>query len=130
MSFSVNGALFKQSAADWQKRIGDRYEAGKNYPEFDGVLNVPADQAYALAQYLMNAQPVGDRQEIPVRLSGWAKTANSGTKYLSIVAKPDYKVQKAIEDAAAAGQAADAAAANLAQATGGAVSEVIDADLF
>jgi hypothetical protein len=126
MSFSVNGALFKQSAADWQKRMGDRYEAGKNYPEFDGVLNVPADQAYALAQYLMNAQPQGERQEIPVRLSGWAKTANSGVKYLSIVAKPDYKVQKAIEEAAVA----PAAAASLAQATGGVVSEIIDADLF
>ncbi len=126
MSFSVNGALFKQSPADWQKRMGDRYEAGKNYPEFDGVLNVPADQAYALAQYLMNATPQGDRQEIPVRLSGWAKTANSGTKYLSIVAKPDYKVQKAIEDAAVA----PAAAASLAQATGGVVSEITDADLF
>jgi hypothetical protein len=126
MSFSVNGALFKQSAADWQKRMGDRYEAGKNYPEFDGVLNVPADQAYALAQYLMNAQPQGDRQEIPVRLSGWAKTANSGVKYLSIVAKPDYKVQKAIEEAAVA----PAAAASLAQATGGVVSEIIEADLF
>ncbi len=127
MTFSVNGALFKQSAADWQKRMGDRYEAGKNYPEFDGVLNVPADQAFALAQYLMNAQPQGDRQEIPVRLSGWAKTANSGVKYLSIVAKPDYKVQKAIEEAAVA----PAAAASLAQATGGVVvNEVIDADLF
>jgi hypothetical protein len=127
MSFNVNGALFKQSAADWQKRMGDRYEAGKNYPEFDGVLNVPADQAYALAQYLMNAQPQGDRQEIPVRLSGWAKTASSGVKYLSIVAKPDYKVQKAIEEAAVA----PAAAASLAQATGGVVvNEVIDADLF
>jgi hypothetical protein len=127
MTFSVNGALFKQSAADWQKRMGDRYEAGKNYPEFDGVLNVPADQAFALAQYLMNAQPQGDRQEIPVRLSGWAKTANSGVKYLSIVAKPDYEVQKAIEEAAVA----PAAAASLAQATGGVVvNEVIDADLF
>jgi hypothetical protein len=127
MSFSVNGALFKQSAADWQKRMGEKYEAGKNYPEFDGVLNVPADQAYALAQYLMNAQPQGERQEIPVRLSGWAKTANSGVKYLSIVAKPDYKVQKAIEEAAAAGNAAK----SLAQATGGTVSEVTEAyDLF
>jgi hypothetical protein len=127
MTFSVNGALFKQSAADWQKRMGDRYEAGKNYPEFDGVLNVPADQAFALAQYLMNAQPQGDRQEIPVRLSGWAKMASSGVKYLSIVAKPDYKVQKAIEEAAVA----PAAAASLAQATGGVVvNEVIDADLF
>ena len=126
MSFNVNGALFKQSAAHWQKRMGERYEAGKNYPEFDGVLNVPADQAYALAQYLMNAQPQGDRQEIPVRLSGWAKTANSGVKYLSIVAKPDYKVQKAIEEAAVA----PAAAASLAQATGGTVSEVTEADLF
>jgi len=126
MTFSVNGALFKQTAADWQKRMGDKYEAGKNYPEFDGVLNVPADQAYALAQYLMNAVPQGDRQEIPVRLSGWAKTANSGVKYLSIVAKPDYKVQKAIEDA----QAVPAAAASLAQATGGVVLDVTDADLF
>jgi hypothetical protein len=126
MTFSVNGALFKQSAADWQKRMGDKYEAGKNYPEFDGVLNVPADQAYALAQYLMNAVPQGDRQEIPVRLSGWAKTANSGMKYLSIVAKPDYKVQKAIEDA----QILPAAAASLAQATGGVVVEITDADLF
>lgn len=126
MSFNVNGALFKQSAADWQKRMGEKYEAGKNYPEFDGVLNVPADQAYALAQYLMNAQPQGDRQEIPVRLSGWAKTASSGVKYLSIVAKPDYKVQKAIEEATAAGNAAK----SLAQATGGTVSEITEADLF
>jgi len=126
MTFSVNGALFKQSAADWQQRMGERYEAGKNYPEFDGVLNVPADQAYALAQYLMNAQPQGDRQEIPVRLSGWVNTASSGVKYLSIVAKPDYKVQKAIEEAAVA----PAAAASLAQATGGVVSEITDADLF
>ena len=126
MSFNVNGALFKQSAADWQKRMGEKYEAGKNYPEFDGVLNVPADQAYALAQYLMNAQPQGERQEIPVRLSGWAKTASSGVKYLSIVAKPDYKVQKAIEEAAAAGNAAK----SLAQATGGTVSEITEADLF
>jgi hypothetical protein len=126
MSFSVNGALFKQSAADWQKRMGEKYEAGKNYPEFDGVLNVPADQAYALAQYLMNAQPQGERQEIPVRLSGWAKTASSGVKYLSIVAKPDYKVQKAIDEAAAAGNAAK----SLAQATGGTVSEITEADLF
>jgi hypothetical protein len=126
MTFSVNGALFKQSAADWQKRMGDKYEAGKNYPEFDGVLNVPADQAYALAQYLMNAVPQGDRQEIPVRLSGWAKTANSGVKYLSIVAKPDYKVQKAIEEAAVL----PAAAQSLADATGGMVVEITDADLF
>jgi hypothetical protein len=126
MTFSVNGALFKQSAADWQKRMGEKYEAGKNYPEFDGVLNVPADQAYALAQYLMNAVPQGDRQEIPVRLSGWTKTYNSGVKYLSIVAKPDYKVQKAIEDA----QILPAAAASLAQATGGVVVEITDADLF
>jgi hypothetical protein len=126
MSFNVNGALFKQSASDWQKRMGEKYEAGKNYPEFDGVLNVPADQAYALAQYLMNAQPQGERQEIPVRLSGWAKTASSGVKYLSIVAKPDYKVQKAIEEAAAAGNAAK----SLAQATGGVVSEITEPDLF
>jgi hypothetical protein len=122
MTFSVNGALFKQSEADWQKRMGDKFQAGKNYPEFDGVLNVPADQAYALAQYLMNADPQGDRNEIPVRLSGWAKTANSGVKYLSVVAKPDWKTQQAIE--------AKDAAESLAKATDGAVVDVVDADLF
>ena len=121
MTFSVNGALFKQSEADWQKRMGDKFQGGKNYPEFDGVLNVPADQAYALAQYLMNADPQGERNEIPVRLSGWAKTANSGVKYLSVVAKPDWKTQQAIE--------AKGAAQTLAQATSGTVVDV-SGDLF
>lgn len=115
MTFSVNGALFKQSEADWQKRMGDKFQAGKGYPEFDGVLNVPADQAYAFAQYLMAATPQGDRQEIPVRVSGWAKTAASGVKYLSLVVKPDYKLQKEIEAAAAAQPAA---------------APPVDADLF
>jgi hypothetical protein len=47
-------------------------------------------------------------------------------KYLSIVAKPDYKVQKAIEEAAVL----PAAAQSLADATGGVVVEITDADLF
>lgn len=123
MSFKVNGALFKQTEQSLRKRFGDRYDASKSYPEFDGVLNVPADQAYALAQYLMNATPQGDRQEIPIKLSGWAKTAASGTKYLSLAAEPDYKTQKAIEDAASAQQAAQ----SLAQATGG---QVVQEDVF
>lgn len=127
MSFKVNGALFKQTEESLRKRFGDRYDASKSYPEFDGVLNVPADQAYALAQYLMNATPSGDRQEIPIRLSGWAKTAASGNRYLSIAAEADYKTQKAIEEAASQAGAAQQGAQSLAQATGG---TVVQEDVF
>lgn len=123
MSFKVNGALFKQTEESLRKRFGDRYDASKSYPEFDGVLNVPADQAYALAQYLMNATPNGDRQEIPIRLSGWSKTASSGNRYLSLAAEPDFKTLKGIEEAAGAQRAAQ----SLAQSTSGVV---IQEDVF
>ena len=51
--FSVNGALFPQSADDLKKRLGERFDSTKNYPQLDGVLNIPADAAFALAQYIM-----------------------------------------------------------------------------
>ena len=95
MTFTVNGALFQQTAEQLQQRLGDRYDASKNYPNYDGIMNVPADQAYALAQYLMNAQPIGERNEIPVRISGWRKQSNAGKPYLSLSFKPDSRVQQA-----------------------------------
>jgi len=95
LTFTVNGALFQQTAEQLQQRLGDRYDASKNYPNYDGIMNVPADQAYALAQYLMNAQPIGERNEIPVRISGWRKQSNAGKPYLSLSFKPDSRVQQA-----------------------------------
>jgi len=95
LTFTASGALFQQTAEQLQQRLGDRYDASKNYPNYDGILNVPADQAYALAQYLMNAQPIGERNEIPIRISGWRKQSNAGKPYLSLSFKPDNRVQQA-----------------------------------
>ena len=95
MTFTASGALFQQTAEQLQQRLGERYDASKNYPNYDGILNVPADQAYALAQYLMNGQPIGERQEIPIRISGWRKQSQAGKPYLSLSFKPDSRVQQA-----------------------------------
>ena len=95
MTFTASGALFQQTTEQLQQRLGERYDASKNYPNYDGILNVPADQAYALAQYLMNGQPIGERQEIPIRISGWRKQSQAGKFYLSLSFKPDSRVQQA-----------------------------------
>lgn len=124
MTFKANGALFRNTEEKLRARLKDRYDASRNYPMYDGVISVPADQAYAMAKYLMDAQP-NDRGMIPMRISGWRKEpASGGDAYVSMAIEPDYKTQKAIEEAA---PAADAAAASLAQATGG---TVIQADVF
>lgn len=128
MSFKANGALFRNTEEKLRARLGDRFDASKNYPMYDGVISVPADQAYALANYLMNAQP-NDRGNIPMRISGWRKEPQGGgDAYVSMAIEPDYKTQKAIEEAAAT--SAPAAAASLAQATGGVVAQVTQADVF
>jgi hypothetical protein len=121
--FSVSGALFPQSADDLKKRLKDRYDASKNYPQLDGVMNIPADVAYALAEYIMQGKPVGDRQEIPIAISGWKRTTNAGKSYVSLSFKPHYKYEKAEGDAA---EAVTKAAESLAAATDG---NVLD-DLF
>lgn len=94
MTFTASGALFQQTAEQLQQRLGDRYDATKNYPQYDGIMNIPADQAYALAHYLMNGQPIGERQELPIRISGWKKQSQAGKPYLSLSFKPDSRVQQ------------------------------------
>jgi hypothetical protein len=124
MTFKANGALFRNTEQKLRERLRDRYDASKNYPMYDGVVSVPADQAYAMANYLMNATP-NDRGNIPMRISGWRKEpASGGDAYVSMAIEPDYKTQKAIEEA---GATAEVAAASLAKATGG---TVIQDDVF
>lgn len=109
MSFKANGALFRNTEEKLRARLGDRFDAEKNYPMYDGVISVPADQAYAMAAYLMNAQP-NDRGQIPMRISGWRKEpAGGGDAYISMAIEPDYKTQKAIDEAGAAAPKAAAA---------------------
>lgn len=123
MTFKANGALFRNTEEKLRNRLGDRYDASKNYPMYDGVISVPADQAYAVANYLMNANP-NDRGNIPMRISGWRKEPQGGgDAYVSMAIEPDYKTQKAIEEAAAT-------SAPAAAATGGVVAQVVQADVF
>jgi len=124
LTFNASGALFQQTAEQLQQRLGERYDASKNYPNYDGILNVPADQAYALAQYLMNAQPIGDRNEIPIRISGWRKQSNAGKPYLSLSFKPDSRVQQAAPAPAAAPPVVQQAAQQVANAFNGTVLPV------
>jgi hypothetical protein len=99
MKFSA--ALFHQTAADLQARLGDRFNPATNYPAYDGVMSVPATLVPELIEYLTAAQP-NERGEIPLKLAGWKKTSQSGKTYLSIQVSEDYKTAKAIEAARAA----------------------------
>jgi len=123
MTFKANGALFRNTEEKLRARLKDRFDPSKNYPMYDGVISVPADQAYAMAKYLMDAKP-NERDQIPMRISGWRKEpASGGDAYVSMAIEPDYKTQKAIEEAAPA-------AAEMAKAMEGVVAEVVQADVF
>jgi hypothetical protein len=133
MTFKAKGAIFKNTPEKLQQRLGDRYDAGKKYPDVDGLFTIKEEERMAFASYIMNAD-TNDKGEIVVRLSGYNNVSEaSGIRYLGITVEPDYKTLKAVEERLAAHQAAkvaDGAAQSLAKATGGAVSEITESDLF
>ena len=112
-SFSVNGALFPQTAEDIKARLKDRFNPQTPYPNCEGVVNISADQAYALAEYIMQGKPIGERNEIPLAISGWKKQSSSGKNYISLSFKPHYKYEKNAEGTV------NAAAQSVAKATDG-----------
>ena len=125
MTFKSKGAIFKNTPEKLQQRLGDRYDAGKKYPDVDGVFGIKEEDRMAFASYIMNAAP-NDKGEIPVRITGYNNTSQSGVKYLGLSIEPDYKTQKAIDERVAAAGAAE----SLAKATGGTVIDASDSDLF
>jgi hypothetical protein len=129
MTFKAKGAIFKNTPEKLQQRLGDRYDAGKKYPDVDGLFSIKEEERMAFASYIMNADP-NEKGEIPIRITGYNNTSQSGVKYLGLTVEPDYKTQKAIEEKFAAAQATDNAAASLAKATGGVVVDVVQDDVF
>ena len=125
MTFKTKGAIFKNTPEKLQQRLGDRYDASKKYPDVDGVFGIKDEDRMAFASYIMNAS-LNDKGEVPVRITGYNNTSQSGVKYLGLTIEPDFKTQKAIEDKMAAAGAAD----SLAKATGGVTGEIDEADLF
>jgi hypothetical protein len=127
MTFKSKGAIFKNTPEKLQQRLGDRYDASKKYPDVDGVFGIKEEDRMAFASYIMNAD-ANDKGEIPVRITGYNNTSQSGVKYLGVTIEPDYKTIKGIEEKMVAAGAAQ----SLAKATGGTVvaGEIDEADLF
>jgi len=147
MEFKFNSSVFKVSAEQHKEQKGDKYDPGKNYPNFEGTLSIPKGQLYALVEYLQYASGTDlkhdsyiDDAVIPIKVAGWAKESASGKKYLSLQYAPQYKTLLAAQEAKEAQAIAahadslqqqqparevNAGAANLAQSTGGAVVEDI-----
>jgi hypothetical protein len=106
MTFKIKGAIFKNTGEKLQQRLGDRYDASKKYPEVDGVFGIKEEDRMALASYIMNATP-NDKGEVPLRVTGYNNTSQSGVKYLGLSIEPDFKTLKAIEEAAQAAAAVE-----------------------
>jgi hypothetical protein len=98
-SFSVNGALFPQTAEDMKARLKDKFNPQTQYPSCEGVVNIPATVAHQLAEYIMQGKPLGERNEIPLAISGWKRQSASGKNYISLSFKPHYKYEKNTEGA-------------------------------
>jgi len=98
MTFKIKGAIFKNTAEKLQQRLGDRYDASKKYPEVDGVFGIKEEDRTAFASYIMNAAP-NEKGEVPLRVTGYNNTSQSGVKYLGLSIEPDFKTLKAIEEA-------------------------------
>tara|TARA_B100001059_G_C17650688_1_gene484264 strand:- start:407 stop:865 length:459 start_codon:yes stop_codon:yes gene_type:complete len=152
MEFKFNSSVFKVSAEQHKEQKGDKYDPGKNYPNFEGTLSIPKGQLYALVEYLQYASGTDLKHDsyiddvvIPIKVAGWAKESASGKKYLSLQYAPQYKTLLAAQEAKEAQAIAahaetlqqpsgacsvNAAAANLAQSTEGTVVKKAEEDIF
>ena len=138
MNFKFNGNVFKNTAEDHARIYGENYDPSKNYPGFTGTIEIPKGQLQELVTYLHYACQTELKHSdylnddvVPVKMSGWAKTSANGKSYLSLQFAPDYKTQKAAEEAQQAEAAkatpapspVDQGAQAIAAATGGQVVE-------
>lgn len=142
MNFKFNGNVFKNTAEDHARIYGENYDPSKNYPGFTGTIEIPKGQLQEFVTYLHYACQTELKHSdylnddvVPVKMSGWAKTSANGKSYLSLQFAPDYKTQKAAEEAQQAEAAkatpapspVDQGAQAIAAATGG---QVVQADVI
>ena len=125
MTFITKGAIFKNTREKLQKLMGDRFDESKKYPEVDGSFGIKDEDRLAFARYIMNA-PLNDKNEIPLRVSGYNNVSTNGVKYIGLTIQPDYKTQKAIEEKLASENAAN----GLAKAFPGSAVGEVETDSF
>ena len=144
MDFKFKSNIFKNSVEDQKRIYKENYDASKPYPAFTGTLTIPKGQVSQLVEYLhwalrteLKHDEYIDDVVLPVKISGWQKKSKNGKDFLSLTYQPDYKtkvaaqeVKEAFAAVAASEPTAESSAANLAEATAGAVVEPPKPDLF
>jgi hypothetical protein len=108
MTFKLNLSIFKSTKPE-------------SKVDFSGMLNVKVEELDAFCAFVMSQTP-DQYGSVQVPISGWKKQARSGLNYVSAVAQPP---RDWVPPATA-----QSAAASLAAATDGVVSEFTEADLF
>ena len=143
MDFKLKSNIFKNTAEDHKRIYKENYDPNKEYPGFTGTLVIPKSQVLKLAEYLhwalrtdLKHDDYIDDEILPVKVSGWQKVSKNGKPFLSLSYAADYKTKLAAEVAKEAselsspGPTAESSAANLAEATAGAVVNPPKEDLF
>lgn len=108
MSFKLNLAIFKSTKPDSKL-------------DFSGMMSVKVEELDAFCAFVLSQAP-DQYGSVQVPISGWKKTSSKGLAYVSAVAQPP---RDWVPPTTAA-----SAAQSLAQATDGAVSPLIEPDLF
>ena len=103
MDFKLNLALFKSTEESNKKFYGDKYDPSKNYPQYNGNIQLSEMDIIKLCTYLQKAKPKCNDYHpegvVTVKASGYVNTSKNGLQYLGISIEPDYKTLKEIEEA-------------------------------
>jgi len=107
MDFKLNLALFKSTEESNKKFYGDKYDPSKNYPQYNGNIQLSEMDIIKLCTYLQKAKPKANDYHpegiVTVKAVGYINTSKNGLQYLGISLEPDYKTLKAIEEAEMSG---------------------------
>lgn len=146
MDFQLQGAIYKMSDEDNQKRFKNAYDPDKKYPHLRGQIAIRVDELQALAKFLKESASLNDLEPqkfaylnkatgkteledhlaVLLDVSGYQNKTKSGTPMASLKIEPSWKMRKMIEEQALqSNTTVDDSAASLAKSTGGAVVEDI-----
>ena len=103
MDFKLNLALFKSTEESNKKFYGDKYDPSKNYPQYNGTIQLTEMDIIKLGTYLQKAKPKPNDYHpegvVTVKAVGYINKSKNGLQYLGINLEPDYKTLKEIEEA-------------------------------
>ena len=149
MDFQIQGAIFKQSDEDNQKRFKDKYDPSKKYPQVRGEIRIRRDELVALCKKLQEYsgldelktykfsyynKETGERElqdhiGIPLDVTGYFGKTSNDTQMVSLTVSDHWLMQKMLKEQQEAQSSASEAAASLAESTSGTVVKPKE-DLF